>query len=89
MLTPPKTTTVTVDQLRQRAQPFAKVGLIFVAVFPAFQKAVIFIGEFLPFGFFIGKGFHHADAGKAVFHLCVDIPDPFLVPFQRQMHPFA
>ena len=55
MLAPPKTTTVTVMSWVSVTNPFEEVGLIFVAVFAAFQKAVVFIGEFLLFGFLIGK----------------------------------
>ncbi len=82
MLMPPKTITVTRDQLCDHAHPLIEVGLIFVHAFPALQKAIVFDSKLFPFRLFIDKGLHHPDAGQCILHLGVDIANALPVPFE-------
>ena len=67
------------DELGDRIDPFRKVSFIFVDIFSAFQKTIILVSKLFLFGVFIGKGFHHPDAGQIIFNLGVDVANSLAI----------
>ncbi len=50
------------------------------------HKPVVSYLKLIHFHFFVGKGFHHPDAGKVIFNLGVDIGNPGPVFYKGAFH---